>query len=111
MAIALCGGREEHTEEVEDVLKHEEKEHLRDDLLPCREGHLPCRHAEHLRHGVEQPNLKKLLVGMRVDARVTRVRTTGSSTVKWERRTSLAQDHCSAAVGIFSMIVRSAPAA
>ena len=95
-------------EEVEHVLKHEEEEDLGELLLPRREGHLPGRHAEVLRERVEQPDLCE-------GTRQTRAplsqgctqmtgeatRTTGSSTMKWEKRTCLVHSHCSIAVGIF----------
>jgi hypothetical protein len=44
------------TEVVENVFEHEEEEHLGNDCLPAREGHLPCLHAKELGHGVEEPD-------------------------------------------------------
>ncbi len=46
-------------EEVEHVLEYEEEKDLGELLLPRREGHLPCRHAEVLRERVEQPDLRE----------------------------------------------------
>ena len=43
---------------MEYVLEDEEEQDLGDDVLPGRERHLPGRHAEHLSHGVEEPDLR-----------------------------------------------------
>ena len=65
---------------MEHVLKHEEEQDLRDDVLPGGERHLPGRHAEHFCHGVEEPDLQTRVSDASEDEKI--ILTTGSSTVK-----------------------------
>lgn len=45
------------TKVMERVFEKEEENDLGNQFLPRREGHLPCRQAEQLGNGMEEPNL------------------------------------------------------
>lgn len=81
------------------ILENEEDADLEGHGQDGREGNA-SRKAEVLRHGVEEPRLSSVAGVLKYDGRNT-YQICGSSTVKWLRRTSLAQFHCSLAEGIF----------
>lgn len=86
---------------MEHVLKDKEEGELRELRHQRRERHLPRRHPNALRHGVEEPNLchdEQCCSRNREKAELT----AGSSIVKWENRTCLVHSHCSFAVGTFA---------